>query len=238
MRPLVPGTLRRGAPRAGPPAARRAAPIERVTETTIDPPSETGMATPARRARCLRADAIRNRALVLAAARTVFQRDGLAAPMDDIAAQAGLGVGTLYRHFPTKEALIAVMVEERQALLLDSARAAAKATDPWEGLQALVWRLATFEAEDRAIADVLVDAQKGPEFGQLATELLTVLSALVTRAQAAGQMRNDVSAQDTLTAVCLIGKLMEAGAEDGSGRWQRLVRVLLDGLRANSPPRT
>src|SRR5437016_12048256 len=65
------------------------------------------------RARPMRADALRNRRVLLDAARAVFQRDGLAAQMDDIAACARLGVGTLYRHFPTKEALIEVMIQER-----------------------------------------------------------------------------------------------------------------------------
>jgi len=66
--------------------------------------------------RPLRADARRNRALLLEAARAVFQRDGLAAQMDAIATEAGLGVGTLYRHFPTREALIAVLIHERMEL--------------------------------------------------------------------------------------------------------------------------
>jgi len=177
---------------------------------------------------------LRNRAALLEAARVVFQRDGLAAQIDDIAAQAGLGVGTLYRHFPTKEALIELMVRERVTVLLESARAALQAPDAWEGLQSFVWGFATFEAEDRAIADVLVEAQQRDVPRQFDNELLEIVRALVARAQAAGQLRADVSGQDVLTAVCMIGKVMELGADDDSGRWRRLVGVILQGLRATT----
>src|SRR5689334_15627843 len=109
------------------------------------------------RPRPLRADAQRNRARMLEAARTVFQRDGLAAQMDAIAAEAGLGVGTLYRHFPTREALIDVLIAERLQQLLASAETAAENTDAWTAVEDLVWRFATFEAEDRGMADILSD---------------------------------------------------------------------------------
>src|SRR5438067_9569918 len=92
--------------------------------TAITTPSATG-----ERVRATRADAVRNRVALLAAARAVFQEQGLAAQMDDIAARAGLGVGTLYRHFPTKDALLEMLVLEGYRRLLDEARAALQATD-------------------------------------------------------------------------------------------------------------
>jgi len=185
-------------------------------------------------ARPLRADALRNRALLLDAARTVFQRDGLSAQMDAIAETAGLGVGTLYRHFPTKEALIAVVVEERFARLVSSARAALGATDPWEALAGLVWDIATFEADDRGMVDILTDSsiqRDGTDVSM--ADLMDCLSAVVARAQAAGQMRRDVSAEDVLAAVCGVGKMM-APEDDGAGRWRRLVSIILDGLRTTA----
>jgi AcrR family transcriptional regulator len=184
------------------------------------------------RPRPLRADALRNRTALLEAARAVFQRDGLAAQIDDIAAEAGLGVGTLYRHFPTKEALIQLMVREREALLLERARAALAMADPWEGLESFVWGLATFEAEDRAIADVLVEGQQRDLPRQFDNELLEIARALAARAQAAGQLRGDVSGLDMLAAVCMIGKVMDLGAGDDPDRWRRLVAIVLQGLRA------
>jgi AcrR family transcriptional regulator len=202
-----------------------------VEEIAIEP--NTPVADPTtERTRPLRADALRNRAALLAAARVVFQRDGLAAQIDDIAAEAGLGVGTLYRHFPTKEALIELMVRERVTVLLESARAALATADPWEGLESFVWRLATFEAEDRAIADVLVEAQQRDVPRQFDNELLEIVRALVARARATGQLRADVSGEDVLMAVCMIGKVMDLGADDDGERWRRLVGVILQGLRA------
>jgi len=177
-----------------------------------------------------RADAVRNRQAILAAARAVFRRDGLAAQMDAIAEAAGLGVGTLYRHFPTREALIAVLIQERQERLLASAAAAARLDDPWAAVTDLVWQLATFEAEDRGMADIL--AEQYTRTGRAApgmAALLEHLGAVMARAQAAGAMRQDVSAEDVVFAVCGVGKMMRP--DDDPGRWQRLVGVFLDGLR-------
>ena len=178
-----------------------------------------------------RADAVRNREAILVAARAVFRRDGLAAQMDAIAEAAGLGVGTLYRHFPTREALIAVLIEEHQQRLLASAAAAARLADPWAAVADLVWQLATFEAEDRGIADILADEYtRAGRAAASMTTFMEYLAAVMVRAQAAGAMRQDVSAEDVVFAVCGVGKMMRP--DDDPGRWQRLVGVFLDGLRA------
>ncbi|HET6319882.1 MAG TPA: helix-turn-helix domain-containing protein [Chloroflexota bacterium] len=205
-------------------------------------PTKAGSAKPApsaARERGPRADALRNRASLLAAAREVFRERGLAAQMDDVAARAGLGVGTLYRHFPTKEALLDVMVRERHRLILDEARTALKSADPWERFASVVWRLAEMEAEDRAIADVLIGAQGRVDPGPFYAELSKTVRSLTRRAQAAGAMRKDVSAEDALLAVCTIGRAQPQPAPGGAaGRsvgdadaWRRLVRIILDGMR-------
>jgi AcrR family transcriptional regulator len=187
------------------------------------------------RVRATRSDAVRNRAALLAAARAVIREQGLAAQMDDIAARAGLGVGTLYRHFPTKDALLEMLALEHWQRLLDEARAALRETDPWEGFAAFLWRLADWEAEDRAIADIVLDGQRRLDVTPLYAELRDLVNALAARAQAAGQMRADVGGMDAVTAICMLAQ----GHRDGPDRWgtddavrQRLVRVLLDGLRA------
>ncbi len=179
---------------------------------------------------------------MLAAAREVFRERGLAAQMDDVAARAGLGVGTLYRHFPTKETLLDVIVRERHRLILDEAHAALRAADPWHGFESFVWRLAEMEAADRAIADVLVDAQGRIDPTPFYAELSKAVHSLTRRAQAAGAMRKDVSAEDALLAVCTIGKAQPPAAPPpaarhhaGDGTWRRLVRIILDGLRPPPP---
>jgi AcrR family transcriptional regulator len=183
------------------------------------------------RPRAMRADALRNRQVLLDAARMVFQRDGLAAQMDDIAQSAGLGVGTLYRHFPTREALIDVLIQERLDRLVASAAAAERTDDPWVAVSGLVWQFATFEAEDRGMVDILA-AQGTPGAAAAMAEVMQRLHAVVTRAQAAGVMRPEVSAEDVLTAVCGVGKMMRP--DDDPDRWRRLVSVILDGLRSTA----
>ena len=185
------------------------------------------------RPRPLRADAQRNRARMLEAARTVLQRDGLSAQMDAIAAEAGLGVGTLYRHFPTREALIDVLIAERVEQLLASASSASDNGDAWAAVEDLVWRFAAFEAEDRGMADILadyrsraIDASDAP-----VAAFMEHLSAAIARAQAANLMRSDVSAIDVLTAVCGIGNMVRPASASDPEQWRRLISVLLDGLR-------
>ena len=184
------------------------------------------------RARPMRADALRNRALLLEAARLVFRRDGLAAQMDAVAETAGLGVGTLYRHFPTKEALIAVLVQERLERLTAAVEEAVGVEDAWQGVAGLIWALATFEAEDQGMVDILTDSAARPaEVDVAMARVLDGLRAAVARAQAAGQMRRDVTAEDVLYAVCGVGKMMTPGADDREQRWRRLVNIVVDGLR-------
>ena len=182
----------------------------------------------------MRADALRNRARLMDAARLVFRRDGLAAQMDAVADTAGLGVGTLYRHFPTKDALIAVLVRERLERLTAAVEDAEGAQDPWQAVAGLIWALATFEAEDQGMVDILTDSAARPEEVDVAlARFLEDLSATVARAQMAGQMRRDVTAEDVLAAVCGMGKMMTPGADDRDQRWRRLVSIVVDGLRVS-----
>jgi AcrR family transcriptional regulator len=155
--------------------------------------------------------------------------------MDAIAAEAQLGVGTLYRHFPTRAALIAVLIQERLERLAASAAEAAQGTDPWAAHERIVWQLATFEAEDRGMVDVLADEdpRAAPAIASMAA-FREHLGTVVVRAQSAGALRPDVSALDVLTMVCGIGKMMRSGADDDTERWRRLVAVILDGLHAPS----
>lgn len=223
------GALHRHAPSPAI-AAHSGVPINAHTAT--DP--ESMPERPGERARPMRTDAQRNRRALLDAARKIFQRDGLAAQMDDIAEQAGLGVGTLYRHFPSKDALIEVMIQERLDWLLESAQAAVRAEDPWVALSGFVWQLASFE--DRGMVDILTayHARFDASGASKAALMMDSLGAVVARAQATGQMRSDVSAQDFMVALCGIGKMIEPGSDDGEGRWRRLVSVILDGLRQST----
>lgn len=183
--------------------------------------------------RPLRADARRNRARVLDAARDVLASDGLDAQMDDIARRAGVGVGTVYRHFPTKEALVEALVIERFDHLTEAVQAAlAKGGDPWEAFSDFMWAAAKIQADDRALAEIT--AQRPfvmREFCPSSNELQSAVAELIERAQESGQMREEVSADDVPILMCGIGRVMQStGAAQPA--WERYLRFTLDGLRA------
>jgi AcrR family transcriptional regulator len=177
--------------------------------------------------RPLRADAQRNRDKVLRAAQDAFAASGYGVPLDEIAAMAGVGPGTVYRHFPSKEELFEAVVTARLRDLIAAARGLA--TDPDPG-QAFFGFLGRFRQEAAAKRD-LPDAIAIP--GSLQDELHAALDVLLRRAQQAGAARADVTTQD-LTAL-LKGLLrtindLPPGTGD-EGRTDRLLTVVTDGLR-------
>src|SRR3954470_17871367 len=125
-------------------------PMTPVTETK--PPAG---AKPAAIERVLRADARRNREAVVAAAKKLFADQGLDAQMPDVAKAAKVGVGTVYRHFPTKEDLIAALAAERFERLAEKAREGIAAEDPWEGLCEFIRFAARIQADDRGLCEVM-----------------------------------------------------------------------------------
>jgi AcrR family transcriptional regulator len=178
--------------------------------------------------RSLRADAVRNRAAIVKAARAVFAKHGREAQMDDVAKRAKVGVGTLYRHFPTKETLLAALAEDRFRQLAEFAQDALTVEDPWEAIAGFMHRAAGLQASDRALSQVLV--ARPDLMGAAACErgdLAAALETLVTRAQAAGVLRADARWQDIPMAMCA---LSHAGGPPGAS-WQRMLVLVLDGLR-------
>jgi len=177
--------------------------------------------------RPLRADAQRNRDKVLRAAQDAFAASGYGVPLDEIAAMAGVGPGTVYRHFPSKEELFEAVVTARLGDLIAVARGLASDPDPG---QAFFGFLGRFRQEAAAKRD-LPDAIAIP--GSLQDELHAALDVLLRRAQQAGAVRADVTTQD-LTAL-LKGLLrtindLPPGTGD-QGRTDRLLTVVTDGLR-------
>jgi AcrR family transcriptional regulator len=177
--------------------------------------------------RPLRADARRNRDKVLRAARDAFAASGYGVPLDEIAAMAGVGPGTVYRHFPSKEDLFEAVVAARLRDLIDTARGLADDPDPG---QAFFGFLGRFRQEAAAKRD-LPDAIAIP--GALPEELHAALDVLLRRAQEAGAVRADVTTQDL---VALLKGLLQAINDRPPGpvdeaRAGRLVTVLIDGLR-------
>ncbi len=183
--------------------------------------------------RKLRADAQRNRASILDAAEGEFRAHGVDASMDEIAHRAGVGVGTVYRNFPTKEALLQAIVAARLQPLLDAAREAASAEDAGEAFFAFLRRLSDESAAFKALAERM--AASG--FDLTATkkdvmrELLGAVGELLARAQRYGRVRTDISIDDVSMLMAGLG---QAGFSASDPSLQsRCVALVCDALRTD-----
>ena len=193
-------------------------------------PTVAGGSDSASDARPLRADAQRNRTRILEAAEVVFASEGIEVPVDTIAEKAGVGVGTLYRHFPTKEKLCEAILLERLAVLTDDARALGCAEDP---AAAFFGFLEHVVEEGAAKRDLLVAVMgAGVEFEAAAAEvkegLRAAIGVLLERAQAVGAVRPDVEAS---TVMSLAGATCQAAAHTGGAPACDLLGIVCDGLR-------
>ncbi|MFG1907209.1 TetR/AcrR family transcriptional regulator [Kribbella sp. NPDC048928] len=178
--------------------------------------------------RPLRADARRNRDAVIDAAGELFAQHGDAVQMDEIAARAGLGVGTLYRHFADKQALIAAIIGRRFAAMTALARSADQAEDPWTAFEQLLYGYLESARTDAAFCLALLGPEK-PDWNEIAAEkaeFSAVTEQIVRRAVEAGHLREDFSSDDFI--------LITRGAMatmTGAGDWRRYVQLTLEGIR-------
>lgn len=187
--------------------------------------------------RALRADAERNRQRVLEVAQEVFATEGLSVPIDEIARRAGLGVGTLYRHFPTKEALFAAIVVLRMDDVVADARASLESEAPGEAFFAFLQRLVDGWQKKKDLIDALMRA--GVELADLSRakeELHRELGKLLARAQRAGAVRDDVSIQEIMALIAGAMGTLERSGITAKGR-ERMLAVIFDGLRAPPKPK-
>ncbi|MEC3915367.1 TetR/AcrR family transcriptional regulator [Nocardia sp. CDC160] len=179
--------------------------------------------------RPLRADARRNRERVLAAAQEAFAAEGISVPLDEIARRAGVGAGTVYRHFPTKEALFEAAILDQVEKITTHARGLTEAEDPgtvfFEFLELLVLQ----GTVKRDLADAL--RTQGGEYPRtISHDLKQALATLLSRAQEAGAVRPDIGVDDLLTIVKgVFLAVHEAGADPGLR--ERTFAVIADGLR-------
>ncbi|MGO9658570.1 MAG: TetR/AcrR family transcriptional regulator [Acidimicrobiales bacterium] len=183
--------------------------------------------------RPLRADARRNVDKVLRAAEEVFATEGLAVPIDEIARRAGVGVGTVYRHFPTKQALFQAVVMDRLKALVERAEELSGAADPGAAMFTFVSELVDLAVRKRDLTDEL--AQEGLDdevHAAIKGELQRAFEVLLHRAQEGGCVRDDICSAD-VTAL-LMGTCMVADRHAGPEATSRLVGVICDGLRAQA----
>jgi AcrR family transcriptional regulator len=182
--------------------------------------------------RTQRADARRNRARVLESARKLFTEQGLDAQIDDIARGAGVGVGTVYRHFPTKEDLLRALADERFAGLAAAAQASLEVEDPWQAFVEFMTYSARVMAEDRALSEAMDQLPGLCRSAAEQVDMLGLTGQVVARAQASGDLRADLVAEDVPAMVCGLGRAVRSEVERPTMSWERFLEIMLAGLRA------
>jgi AcrR family transcriptional regulator len=186
--------------------------------------------------RPMRADARRNRERVLAAAEEVFAEMGLRAQIEEVARRAGVGVGTVCRNFPTKQALVESVLEAMYESLLADAQAAVESDDAGAAFESFFNALAEFQARHRALAESMATAIDIPASAQPTREALRkAIAELVANAQAAGTIRADIGPADVTMLFSGVAHATALAGDLQPILRQRYLTIILDGLR---PERT
>ncbi|MBU8553861.1 MULTISPECIES: TetR/AcrR family transcriptional regulator [Streptomyces] len=189
-------------------------------------------ATPQGTAMPVRSDAQRNAARVLAAARRAVAANGLDVSYHEIAREAGVGVGTVYRRYPERDQLMAVVLSDILTELIDTAHQALDCDDAWDGFSTLFSGLALRTAQNAGLSGSL-DQHGGPAVAQQRHELLDLTRRVVERAQVQGRLRRDLTWQDVLRltgAPAVQGCVLGLEPDPANGH-HMVLTVLLDGLR-------
>ena len=181
-------------------------------------------------ATALRSDARQNRQTLLTATRELFAAEGLDVGAREIARRAGVGVGTLYRHFPTREDLIDAVLEDALAAFVAAVETALDDADPWHGFTSFFEAALALHARNRALMSMIESNDHGLErTTAMRRRLRPLLARLVERAKECGELRADFTAQDVLLVFWAVDRAIERA---GDLVWRRQLAFLLDGLRA------
>lgn len=203
---------------------------ENPAASGVDAKGSAGPGDPERAPRRLRADAQRNIDALLEAAKAVFGVSGVDAPAKEIADLAGVGVGTLYRHFPRRSDLVTAVFQREVDACADAAAALSAAHEPGAALRMWLQRYTEFLANKRGLGPALHSGD--PAFAALPGYFMQrfgpTLGSLLEAAVASGEIRPDISPEDLLYAVA---NLCRPAADDATAYSQRMVALLIDGLR-------
>ncbi|GAA3839736.1 TetR/AcrR family transcriptional regulator [Streptomyces phyllanthi] len=176
----------------------------------------------------LRSDAERNRERIIAAARTVFARDGLNASMASVAREAGVGIATMFRRFPTKAELVDAVFIDRMNAYADAVTAALDDPDPWHGFVGYVETACAMQAADYGFADVLTTtfpAAKALE--RRRNEAYEGMVELIGRAKATGRLREDFDPSDLVLIHMANAGVVNATGDAAPDAWRRVVALLI-----------
>jgi AcrR family transcriptional regulator len=183
----------------------------------------------------LRSDALRNHERLVASARELFARSGVDVPVEEITHHAGLGMGTLYRHFPTKEDLIDAVLEDAFAEIVAIAAQAAAEEDAWVGFTQFLEQALELHARNHGLKDILASREHGHvRATAMRRKLKPLLQQMIVRAREQGSLRPDFTPADLPLVFWTAGRVIETTGGVAPENWRRYLGFLLDGLRASA----
>ncbi|MCW2954246.1 MAG: transcriptional regulator, TetR family [Conexibacter sp.] len=205
--------------------------------STLEQPPSAATGEEPREPRAKRADARRNRERILDAAALAFAEGGTEVGVAEIARRAGVGTGTLFRHFATKHDLLVAVMLDRCEEMRDALRAAHEEPDPWTALVRVLSEGAQLQARDRCFKALKTsELMSEPSVQALSRELFAQLGTIVERAKAAGVLREDVVTEDLPQLTDAIGNVAAQWSEVRPDLWRRYLTIILDGLRPGGSP--
>lgn len=185
--------------------------------------------------RAVRKDVARNRALLLKAADELLADSGLEISLNELARRAGVGVGTVYRHFADKEAVLAALFEQRLDSLAEILQEGIASDDPIEGLRHVLYTLGEMQAGDRALFQVMVTSKTPEQRAVVRKRLQPLGTELVQRANATGQLRRELSPTDIPMLLWVSMSINDLAAGVRTDVWRRYVELVLIGFGADEP---
>jgi AcrR family transcriptional regulator len=183
----------------------------------------------------LRSDARRNRESLVASARELFAKHGADVSVEEITQRAGVGMGTLYRHFATKEELIDAVLVDAFAGIVDAAERAVGEEDAWAGFTGFLEYAVGLHVRNRGLKDVLASRSQGAKHAKaMRDRLRPLLARMIERAQEQGALRADFAPEDLPVVFWTSARVIDTTAKVAPDYWRRYLSLLLDGLRADA----
>ncbi|MGU3436006.1 TetR/AcrR family transcriptional regulator [Actinomycetes bacterium M1A6_2h] len=188
--------------------------------------------------RPLRADAERNKRRIVDSAAELFAARGIDITLDDVAAHAGVGVGTVYRRFANKQELIDGVFEQRFEDLLDRARTILDSDQPWDAMVEFFGCVCEGMSVNRGLGEIVLGSDDGfAKVAAVKAKLDPLVDRIINRAKQSGELRSDVSANDFFPLIHMVGAATECTAAVDPDNWRRYFAIVIDGLRER-PDRT